>query len=132
MPNLIGTVPSVGLLVGLHITLPTDPRVSPFLARLPRSQRRRSRWPASLTRPHRYPPRDKSPSLPIPVPYTTAVPVAPYDLGVVAVGFEGYSGCYPRDQTEDILLLFSDIVEDISIGGTRSFIKCSVVQLFED
>ena len=27
---------------------------------------------------------------------TAAVPVAPYDLGLVAVGFEGYRGCYPR------------------------------------
>ena len=100
MPNLIGTVPSVGLLVGLHITLPTDPSFSPFLVRLPRSQRRRSRWPATLTCPHRYltvipavishaPPRVKAPSLPIPVPYTAAVTVAPYDLGLVAVVFEG-------------------------------------------
>ena len=104
MPNLIGTVPSVGLLVGLHITLPTDPSFSPFLARLPRSQRRRSRWPSYLILPHRYPrryqslpPRVKAPSLPIPVPYTAAVPVATYDLGLVAVGFEGYCGCYPWD-----------------------------------
>ena len=104
MPNLIGTVPSVGLLVGLHITLPTDPSFSPFLDRLPRSQRRHSRWPSSLTLSHCYPrryqsrppPRVKAPSLPIPVPYTAANPVAPYDLGLVAVGFEGYRGCYPR------------------------------------
>ena len=104
MPNLIGTVPHVVFLVGLHISYQRSPRFpSSVLARLPCPYAVvpacRPPWPALTVIPAVIGPASSriKPPLSIPVPYTAAVPVVPYNLGQVAVGFGGYRGFYPRD-----------------------------------